>query len=112
MISRSVLRRVRFQSKPCRLDPKVRREVIKRDGGVCQKCHGPDHWLGVDVAHIVALGMGASRANRDDARNHAPNLVLLCRPCHDEQTRNLWTMEEHMPDEFIRAAQYLMRCAA
>ncbi len=57
----------------------IRKEVFKRDGGVCQarlggtKCGKP----GVDVHHIVPLSRGGTTTKT--------NLITLCKGCHDRR---------------------------
>lgn len=51
---------------------KIRQRVIRRDGGMCQRCGQP----GVDVDHIIP------------GDNHAlENLEFLCRKCHTAKTQ-------------------------
>ena len=62
-----------------------------RDGGECRKC-GRTYLL--EAAHIIGLGMGASRDNPDDDRNVISNLVTLCHTCHTEKdSRHEWLWE-------------------
>src|SRR5215210_7111741 len=54
-----------------RLTDSIRKAVIERDKGCCQKCGQP----GDQIDHI--------RGNSDDMKN----LQLLCRTCHNQKTK-------------------------
>ncbi len=53
---------------------KLARQVIERDGGVCQLCGHPAS----DLHHIAYGGMGRKR------KDLAENLISLCRQCHND----------------------------
>ena len=60
-------------SKACDISPKVRKEVMDRDGGRCIIC-GSMH--GIQIAHYISrarLGLGTPQ-----------NLACLCLRCHTE----------------------------
>jgi len=52
----------------------------------CLSIHGLPNGINVQIAHIHAVEPGGARydANMtDEARRSFPNLILLCKPCHD-----------------------------
>lgn len=55
---------------------KLRKQVMERSGGVCEKC-GRKDWR-MAVHHIDPKGMGG----RKDA-DTLDNLIYLCGVCHD-----------------------------
>lgn len=66
---------------------KVRKLVIARAKGLCEKCEREGRVTpGRDVDHVVskarAQRLGWSRAKTDSIAN----LQLLCQPCHKEKT--------------------------
>jgi len=58
------------RSKACDITPKVRREVVKRDNGLCCLCGRQ----GNDVAHYIPRSLGGLGVKE--------NLLVLCRSCH------------------------------
>jgi 5-methylcytosine-specific restriction endonuclease McrA len=61
------------RSRACDISPKVRKEVMERDGGRCIICGSTDN---LQVAHFVSrarLGLGIPQ-----------NLAILCACCHFE----------------------------
>ena len=56
---------------------KVREKVMKRDGGICQKCG--EHRGTMIVDHIKELRDGGNALNAD-------NLEVLCQSCHNTKT--------------------------
>ena len=69
---------------------KRRLECLRRDSFRCRRCPGQ----ATDAAHVVALGMGASRYNPSDPRNRLSNLASLCRGCHSLIEMRKWSWEE------------------
>ncbi len=69
------------------IPPAVIREVMARDGGVCQKCGG----RGSDLHHCVYGGTGRRRIHKVE------NIVTLCLYCHSEahstKVAREWTYE-------------------
>lgn len=66
---------------------KVRRVVIERAKGLCEKCQREGRvTAGKEVDHVVskakAKAMGWSQAKMD----HPRNLQFLCTPCHERKT--------------------------
>lgn len=66
---------------------KVRKQVIARAKGLCEKCEREGRVCqGRDVDHVVskakATRLGWSRAKTD----HPDNLQYLCEPCHKAKT--------------------------
>lgn len=58
-------------------DLKTRYVVLRRSGGVCERCRAS---MAVDVHHRRARGSGGSTA---PGINSPANLVHLCRVCHE-----------------------------
>lgn len=66
---------------------KVRKQVIARAKGLCEKCEREGKVSrGRDVDHVVSKAnaerLGWTRAKTD----HPNNLQLLCEPCHKAKT--------------------------
>lgn len=66
---------------------KLRLTIIKRAGGLCEKCASEGRLaVGRDVDHktpkAMAKRMGWSEAKMD----HPDNLWFLCTPCHDRKS--------------------------
>ncbi len=65
-------------------DPKRARQVVsRRDKYTCQVCGHHDRHGSFDVDHIKPL----FEANGDHSYWQAPNLRLLCKPCHKVKTK-------------------------
>ena len=62
-----------------RLTPRERREVIERDGGVCQLGYPGCSYIATVVDHVVNLAAGG---DRDDPANRQ----AVCAPCHNVKT--------------------------
>jgi len=58
---------------------KVRKQILKRDGGICNRCGGVSKRMIVD--HIIPLEIDYSLRLRYD------NLQTLCNPCHNIKTQ-------------------------
>lgn len=88
------------KKKPVRvgLSKRVRFEVFKRDGFVCQYCgaHPPSVTLHVD--HIIAVASGGT--------NDVDNLVTACEPCNlGKGARALAVHPESLAEKYARVAE-------
>ena len=81
----------------------VRAEVMMRDEGRCQRCHG----IGSQVHHRAPRGMGG---HAPEWVNHPDNLVFVCLTCHrwieenrEDATRLGWLVSRHEghPEEVV-----------
>lgn len=57
---------------------RVRRQVFRRDGGLCRYCGAP----GEEIDHIVPVALGGS--------NRLDNLVLSCHDCNSRKGAQVW----------------------
>jgi 5-methylcytosine-specific restriction protein A len=66
---------------------KIRKQVVKRDGGMCQECkRGGRVIAGREVDHIVNKAKAKKMGWTDDQIDALTNLQLLCKPCHLAKT--------------------------
>lgn len=66
---------------------KIRKAVIKRDGGMCQECkRGGRVIAGREVDHIVNKAKAKAMGWTDDQIDALSNLQYLCKPCHLAKT--------------------------
>jgi hypothetical protein len=52
-------------------DPKLRQQVLERDGYICQNCDSPDK---LHTHHLIPKSKGG--------KDVLENLITFCRPCH------------------------------
>ena len=66
----------------------TRKQVIKRDKGLCQQCLREGRVKrGTDVDHIVSKAEAAKRGWSREQQDALSNLELLCKvPCHEAKT--------------------------
>ena len=74
------------RSKACDITPKVRREVVARDKGLCCLCGKQ----GNDIAHYIARSHGGLGIKQ--------NLLVLCRSCHHayDNSKHRQTIKEEI----------------
>lgn len=66
---------------------KVRKLVIERAKGLCEKCDAEGRVArGRDVDHKVPKAQAKKLRWSDAKTDHPSNLWFLCKPCHDAKT--------------------------
>lgn len=66
---------------------KVRKQVIARAKGLCEKCEREGKVaMGRDVDHVVSKAKAAALGWSQAKIDHPDNLQYLCTPCHKEKT--------------------------
>lgn len=66
---------------------KIRKRVVERDQGMCQKCKRDGRvTAGKEVDHITPKAEAAKRGWTQAQTDAMANLELLCTPCHLEKS--------------------------
>jgi 5-methylcytosine-specific restriction endonuclease McrA len=62
---------------------KVRKTVIRRANGLCEKCYPKEMKRGIEVDHVIEL----TEENKDkwEIAYNPDNLQLLCTDCHNHK---------------------------